>query len=395
MSSGERSGPGDERTDMPAARTSSADDGATAALLTPARRRRRAGGVVLWTIPVVVAIVCALVYLGGGDRVSTDNAYVKADVAPISPAVAGIVREIGVAENEVVVAGQLLFALDPEPFEVEVARAEANIARVEVELAAMRASYRRMQAEIALKKTNRRHREREEVRQAELAAKGFISSARLDDARVGAEQSSQEVSTLVHELARIAAGLGGGPDAPIERHPAWRAARAELERARLDRARSEVRAPLAGVASRPPKPGQYLAAGSLAMVVVARDDLWVEANFNEVDMTHVRPGQAVRVRVDTYPDLAWSGVVDSISPATGAQFAVLPAQNATGNWVKVSQRVPVRIRLDPRPRRRQGLGEVEAGDSPGAPTLRAGLSASVSVETGHVRRLFGFSLPGR
>jgi membrane fusion protein (multidrug efflux system) len=159
---------------------------------------------------------------------------------------------------------------------------------------------------------------------------------------------------------------------PAERHPAVLAARAELMQARLDLARIEVRAPVAGTVSRPPKPGQYLAVGATALALVADGLPWVEANFTETELTWIRTGQTALVRIDTYPDRTWRGVVDSVSPATGAEFSVLPPQNATGNWVRIAQRVPVRIHLDAQP---------------DAPPLRAGLSARVAVDTGRSRSL--------
>jgi multidrug resistance efflux pump len=201
--------------------------------------------------------------------------------------------------------------------------------------------------------------------------------ARLDEARQASELAAQQITALEQDLKRIAASLGGAPDTPLEQHPSYRAAAAELAQAKLDLERTVVRAPLAGTVSKPPKPGQYVAAGATAMALVATGHVWVEANFTETDLTHVRPGQPVEVHVDTYPDAVWTGVVESLSPATGAEFAVIPPQNATGNWVKITQRLPLRIRLDERP---------------GLPQLRAGLSATVDIDTGHRRKVLGLSL---
>ncbi|MCB1863814.1 MAG: HlyD family secretion protein [Chromatiales bacterium] len=150
-----------------------------------------------------------------------------------------------------------------------------------------------------------------------------------------------------------------------------------LDQARLDLERIDVRALLPGIVSKPPKPGQYVGAGATALVLVVSGDLWVEANFPETDLTYVHPGQPVTIKVDTYPDTTWKGVVDSLSPATGSEFSVIPAQNATGNWVKIAQRVPVRIRIEA---------------VPNAPQLRAGLSTIVDIDTGHRRHVFGLSL---
>lgn len=332
--------------------------------------------VLLVAVPLVAVGVATAVYLAGGRVVETDNAYVKADVVPVSPEVAGTVDAVAVRENQAVAAGQVLFRIDPASFRVAVDRAEAKLSQVRADLAALQAGYREKQAEIALAWTRRGFAEREQRRQADLVSRHFVSASRFDDATQNADVARQQVGALEQDLARIAASLGGSADAPIDRHPSYRAALAELEQARLDLARTEVRASLPGVVSSLPKPGQYVASGGTAMALVASGRLWVEANFTETDLTYVRPGQPATVRVDTYPDVVWKGVVDSLSPATGAEFSVIPAQNATGNWVKITQRVPVRIRLD---------------GATGMPALRAGLSSVVEIDTGHRRSLLGVS----
>ncbi|HRO61547.1 MAG TPA: HlyD family secretion protein, partial [Burkholderiaceae bacterium] len=307
----------------------------------------------------------------------TDNAFVKADKVPVSAEVAGAVVEVPVAENERVQAGQTLFRLDPAPFRVAVARAEAGLAQASTDIDAMKASYREKQAQIALAQTRAGFARREEARQADLAARRFVSPSRLDDARQAAELAQQDIVAQQRDLQRIATALGGSVDVPVQDHPAWRAALAELERTRLDLSRVEVRASIGGTVSNLPKPGQFVAVGATVAALVADARPWIEANFPEKELTWVRPGQPAEVRIDTYPDRRWTGIVDSLSPATGAEFSILPPQNASGNWVKIAQRIPVRIRLDPQP---------------DAPMLRAGSSATVRIDTGHRRSLFGFSL---
>lgn len=340
-----------------------------------ARRRKRF--VLLVLVPLVAALAGGFLYLQGGRYIETDNAYVKAEKVPVSAQVSGTVIEVLVGENQAVTAGQPLFRLDPASFRVAVAKAEAKLAQARTDIEALRASYREKQAEIALARTRLAFAQREQRRQADLVARNFVSAARFDDARQNSDLASQQILALEQDLKRIAETLGGGLDTPVEQHPAYRMALAELEQARLDFARGEVRAPLPGIVSKPPKAGQYVAAGSTAMALVVSGNLWIEANFPETDLTYVRPGQPVAVRIDTYPDAAWTGVVESLSPATGAEFSLIPAQNATGNWVKIAQRVPLRIRLDA---------------APGTPPLRAGLSALVEIDTGHRRRLLGLSL---
>jgi len=295
---------------------------------------------------------------------------------PVSAEVSGTIREVLVQENQTVVAGQPLFRLDAAPFQVALSKAEAKLAQVRTDLAALKASYREKQAEITLARTRYAFAQKDQQRQADLVARNFVSASKFDDAKQTADLAAQQIAALEQDLKRIAVTLGGSVDAPVERHPSYRAAQAELEQARLDLARVEVRASLPGTVSKAPKPGQYLATGATAMALVVSGNLWIEANFTETDLTFVHPGQPVAIHVDTYPDAAWTGVVQSLSPATGAEFSVIPAQNATGNWVKITQRVPVRIKFDA---------------APGMPQLRAGLSAVVEIDTGHRRRLLGYA----
>ncbi len=340
-------------------------------------RRRRLRMLLLGVVPAVAALVAGALYLTGGRYVETDNAYVKAEKVPVGMDVGGSVSQVMVVENQAVAAGQPLFRLDSAPFEVAVAKAEAKLAQARTDLGALQASYREKEAEIALARTRYAFARKEQQRQADLVAKQFVSAARYDDAKQNTDLAAQQVGALKQDLDRIAESLGGGPNVPLAQQAAWREAEAELAQAKLDLARSVVYAPSAGVVGKPPKVGQYLGAGSTAMALVVSGNHWVEANFIETDLTYVHPGQPVDVRIDTYPNAKWTGRVESLSPATGSEFSVIPAQNATGNWVKVVQRVPVRIHLD-------------SGAS--LPELRAGLSAQVEIDTGHRRRLLGLTL---
>jgi membrane fusion protein (multidrug efflux system) len=333
--------------------------------------------VLLVVIPLLAGMIGFVVYLKGGRYVETEDAYLKADIVPVSSEVSGTVQKLLVSENQAVKVGQILFRLDPEPFLLEVAKAKAKLGQVRTNLEALQASYREKQAEIAMAHTNHAYAVREQRRVSELARKKFISTARLDEVRHNVKVSAQQRAALRQDLQRIALALGGDIDTPLDSHPDYLAAVAELDHARLDLKHSEVRAPLTGTVSKLPEPGQYLKAGNTAMVVVANHHLWVEANFSEMDLTYVRPGQRVKLRVDSYPGRQWRGVVDSMSPATGAEFAVIPAQNAVGNWVKIIQRVPVRIRFD---------------TQDPLPPFQAGLSSWVEIDTGHHRNLFGISL---
>jgi membrane fusion protein (multidrug efflux system) len=339
----------------------------------------RHGGRILLLIfvPLVLLAASLLLYLQGGRFVETDNAYVKADLVPISAEVSGSVSQVFVSANQAVQTNQLLFKLDSQPFEVAGRKAQAHLEQVRTELEALKSSYREKEAQVKLARSNHAFAVRELERQQDLKGKNFISESTLDDLQHAVDVSRQQLEVVKLDLQRIAASLGGDANRPLEKHPAFLTAHADLEEAQLNLRRVEVRAPQPGIVSKAPLVGQYIRAGNIVTALVASDNLWVEANFTEKDLTHIHPGQQVSVRIDTYPDFVWRGVVESISPATGAEFSIIPAQNATGNWVKIPQRVPIRIHLDP---------------GTGAPTLRAGLSAVVEIDTRHRRQLLGMSL---
>ncbi|WP_331343839.1 HlyD family secretion protein [Cellvibrio sp. UBA7661] len=331
----------------------------------------------LVVIPLLLGLLGVAIYLSGGRYATTDNAYTKADVLSIRPRVAGAVAERLVAENDSVKAGQLMLVLDQKPYQVALAKADAKLAEVRTNLAALHASYDEKQSELQLAMANRDYAITEQQRQANLATRKLVAKAAYDEVSHTRRVSDQQVITLERDLKRIAESLGGDADAPIEQHPSYRAAQAEVEQAQLNLDYTRITAPKDGIVTKPPEVGEFLAVGSAVMSLVASDNLWIEANFIETDLTHVRVGQTVKVHVDTYPDIAWEGEVQSISPATGAEFSVIPAQNATGNWVKIAQRVPVRISIKP---------------NQNAPALQAGLSTRIEIDTGYKRSLLGLSI---
>ena len=333
--------------------------------------------VLLVLVPAFVLCVIALVYLLGGRYVETDNAYVKADKVPVSSQVSGTIKDVFVNENQHVKAGQVLYRIDPAAFQMAVEKAKANLAQVHADLASMKADYHQKQAEVELEQTHLAYAKREAQRQIELSKKHYVSDSQLEDAKQEVDMTAKLVVTLVGTLDRTAQSLGGSVDLPIETHPSYLAAKAVLDEAELNLDRVNVRASLDGVVNQPPKPGQYAEVGSTSMALIVTNHSWVEANFTETDLTNVQPGQSVSIKIDTYPNVKWTGKVDSVSPATGAEFSLIPAQNATGNWVKITQRVPVRIALD---------------STANLPELRSGLSAEVEIDTGHKRALFGVSI---
>lgn len=333
--------------------------------------------ILLVVVPVVLLLIASLVYLKGGRYVSTENAYVKADVIAVSGQVAGVVVERAVTENQQVKAGQLLYRLDDEPYKIAVAKAEAKLAEVRTTLSSLKATYRERQSDLQVAKTNSDFARQEQKRQANLVTKHLVAEAAYDQVTHASRVASQQIVGVQQDLKRIEESLAGAVDSSVEQHPSYLAAVAELEQAKLDLEHTKIYAAQNGIVTRPPELGEYMSVGAIAMKLVATDHLWIEANFVETDLTHVRAGQKVNVKVDTYPDVQWEGEVQSLSPATGAEFSVIPAQNATGNWVKIAQRVPVNISVK---------------SNANAPQLQAGLSTQIEIDTGYKRKLFGLSI---
>jgi membrane fusion protein (multidrug efflux system) len=339
----------------------------------PADRRRWVRRILFLLLPLAL-IAGAYFYVEGGRIMSTENAYVRADMVGVSTDVSGIVKDIAVRENQTVALGDVLFRLDDQPFRLALARAEAQIGNVTNDINALKASYRDMQAQIRQAQVDVAYYTRDQERQRQLALRQAASEVTYEQAQRNLQTSQQKVESLTQQLAGIVANLAGDPEIAIERHPRHQEAVAQRDEAARQLAHTVVRAPKPGVVTNVPslQPGQYLAAATPAFAVVATDHLWVDANPKETELTHVLPGQPVTVTVDTYPGVEWHGVVDSVSPASSGSFSLLPAQNTSGNWVKVVQRIPMRVRIE---------------TPEGLPQLRAGMSVVISVDTGHPRGL--------
>ena len=338
------------------------------------KRRRLARPILMIAVPLLIALGAGYLYLTGGRYVSTDDAYVRADKLAVSTDVSGIVREIGVHEGETVQAGQVLFRLDPQPFEIALAGAKADLAGTALAIEAMRQDYRRVLRDIDAQQAQVDLDQAQFERYANLVKKQNISVSDYDQARFRLTAAQQTLASLTQQASVQLARLGGDPDIAADRHPQYLQAKARVDEAQRQLDHAIVRAPFDGIVTQVDRlqPGQYLAAATPAFSLVAIDHVWVEGNPKETDLTHVKPGDRATVLVDTYPDKVWQGTVASISPASGAEFALLPAQNSSGNWVKVVQRIPVRIRVDRRP---------------DDPVLRAGMSAVIEIDTGHQRSL--------
>ena len=332
----------------------------------------------LYGVPVLIAVLTAVAYLHGGRYIDTNNAYVKADKATITAEVSGKIVEVDVVENQRVAQGQVLFRVDDTPYELALSRADAVLAQTAQDIAAMKLQYKQSLSEIDLAKTNVAFARITFNRQSGLVERHIGSVSDLDDAQHKLDNAQTQLELAQQRAAKILVDLNGDANAAVEDHPRYRQAKSDRDAAALDLERTSVTAPFSGIASKKPELGTYVDRGSPVMSVVSDGEVWVEANFKETDLTYMRPNQSVEVQIDTYPGRVWRGTVQSLSEATGSEFALLPAQNATGNWVKVVQRVAVRIALD------------RSADDP---PLRAGMSATVTVDTGH-KRTWRDLLPG-
>ena len=314
-------------------------------------------------------------YITGGRVMSTDNAYVEADKVGVTTDISGIVKEIDVKNNQYVEAGKVLFRFDDLPFRLALERATAQVGNVANDLNALKANYRDMQEQIKQAQFDVDYNQRQFDRQRDLINRNVVSELTFDTARRNLQTAQQKSASLNQQLAAIAANLNGDPSIPVEQHPRYRDAVAQRDEAARQLDHTVVKAPFAGIVTNVPSiaPGKYLQSSMTAFYLVATDHVWVDANPKETELTNVRPGQAVTATVDTYPGQEWHGTVESISPAAAQEFSLLPAQNTSGNWVKVVQRIPMRVQLDTKDKN--------------LPPLRAGMSVVVNVDTGHPRGL--------
>jgi membrane fusion protein, multidrug efflux system len=326
--------------------------------------------------PIAVVAIAAYFYLAGGRYESTDDAYVQAARVAISANIAGRVAELDVHENQVVHKGDVLFRIDDAPFRIAVDEAAAQLAAARLQVESLKANYRQRQAELTSAQDTLAFQQRELDRQQKLLGSGIASQVQVDRVSHARDEARTQIAGAQQQIGAVVANLGGNPNIAPDRHPAVQQAQARLDRAKLDLSYTTISAPSDGIVTRVDQlqVGSYIAASAPVFALVSASDIWVEANFKEDQLTHMRVGQAATVKVDSYPGKSFAGKVASLSPGTGSQFSVLPPENATGNWVKVVQRLPVRVRLD--------------AVDPAFP-LHAGLSADVSVDTQHRRQVFG------
>jgi membrane fusion protein (multidrug efflux system) len=343
----------------------------------PRTGRKATRALLLLGVPLGAAAAALYFYAEGGRHLETENAYVKAHIVAVSAEIAGRVAEVAVRDNQAVTQGQLLFRIDAVPFEMALARASAQLANARTDVETLRAEYRVALADAAEAEERIRFLGLQLERQRRLKEQGMVRDEAYDEARHNLETARAHRVALQERAARVLAGLGGDARLPAERHPRMLEAQAARDTAALELARTRVHAPTAGTVSNLKlQPGMNVARGIAVFSLIQAGAPWIEANFKETQLASMRVGQLARVVADAYPGVEWRARVSTIAPATGAEFALLPPQNASGNWIKVVQRVPVLFAIEP-----------DGKTAADRPALRAGMTVSVSIDTGRSRGL--------
>ncbi|MBN9309577.1 HlyD family secretion protein [Devosia sp.] len=361
--------PGEAKpVEVPAADTPKAAPAAAAAPEAPTKKKRSGRRLaIMLAVPVVLAAGGGYFWLTGGRYVETDNAYVQQNKVSISSDVAGRIASVAVKDSQAVKAGDALFTIDPEPYRIALAQADAALASARVNVEQLRVAHSIALAKLQAARDALDIRQKEWDRTSNLRQQGITAESSLDDSRLALQQAQSTVALEQQDVANTIAALGGNPDIATDDHPAVRAALAARDNAQRNLDKTTVVAPADGIVAQVGSlnVGQFINTGSTIATLVESSDVWVEANFKETQLTTLRNGMPAEITVDAFPGKKLSGHIDSIGAATGAEFALIPAQNATGNWVKVTQRVPVRIVVD----------------STGGEPLVAGMSATVNVDT--------------
>jgi membrane fusion protein (multidrug efflux system) len=325
--------------------------------------------------PALLAIVALFFYLMGGRYESTDDAYIQAARVNVSTDVAGRIAEIDVHDNQFVHKGEVLFKLEQPRFLIAVADAQAQLAGAYIKVPALRAVYRQRLADEAGASSTLAYQQREFARQTELQRQGISSRAQLDQSQSSFQSAQQQVAATSQQVASALADLGGVPDAPDDKLPSVRQAQATLDHALLELSYTVVHAPIDGIVTKVEQIqiGDHVDAATPLFALMSASDVWVEANFKETQLSYMRPGERATFTVDAYPGRTFRGTVISTSPGTGSSFSLLPPENSSGNWVKVVQRLPVRLSID--------------DVAPKLP-LAAGMSTTAEVDTEHQRLAF-------
>jgi membrane fusion protein (multidrug efflux system) len=348
----------------------------------PVWRDRRRIQRLRWPIMIAVVALALLiglfVYLSGGRYEATDDSSVQGARVSIAASISGRVVDIEVHENQQVKAGQVLFRIDGRPYQNAYEQATAALANARLQVAQLKATYAQREAEVKVAQDQLSYLNGEAARQKALVAAGTSTGAQQANAASQADQASHQLASAQQQAAAALAALGGNAGGAVDDQPVVRQAAAQVAAAGLNQSYIDVVAPQDGVVTKVDQlqVGDYINAGAPVFSLIS-SHIWLEAEFKENQLEYMRAGQHAKVKIDAYPDVRFDAVVQAISPGTGSSFSLLPAENATGNWVKVTQRVPVILEFSPRP------------DVP----LEAGLSASVTVDTNHHRHLFSGSPP--
>ena len=322
--------------------------------------------------PALILTVVVAAWLTSGRYIRTDDAYTHAAQVNISANISGRVSQIDVRDNTLVHPGQILIKLDDKDQRIDVAHAQAALADARTAIIARRAVWQQRKAEAEAARQTLAWQTTTLARVSLLAGKGIASQAQLDDARHAVDTARQQLVASQQALAAALANLNGKPDLPPDQYPLVEQAAARLAGAQLRLSWTTIRAPMEGYVTQAAnlQPGDTIRANTHLFPLVSSRDVWVDANIKETDLPDIRPGQAASVTVDAHPGQVYHGVVDSIAPGTGASFSLLPPENATGNWIKVVQRVVVRIRLT---------------DTDSKHPLGNGFSSIVDIDTGRTR----------
>jgi membrane fusion protein (multidrug efflux system) len=328
-------------------------------------KRSKLRTLLLIVVPLVAIIVGLGFWLTSGRYESTDNAYVKSDKIMVSPEVSGTIKHRFVDNNQDVVAGAPLLVIDSQPFEIALAKATAELGTTRANIENMKSMYLQKKEQMDMASSDMALADAQFERASTLSKTGAESKSQLDEATRNRDSAHAQMALLQRESEGIVAQLDGNPDIAPEDHSSYKAALAAVTKAKLDLEHTKINAPAAGIVGNMPNVGDYARVSVPALSLVETRRVWVEANYKETQLEHIKPGQKVEVDIDSFPSHKFHGTVDSISAATGSEFSILPAQNATGNWVKVVQRLAVRIRID---------------DSDAAEMLRPGMSAETKID---------------
>jgi len=337
--------------------------------LKPKKKKNRLRMVLMLAAPLALAVAGTWWWVTSGRYQETDDAYLQQPKLSIASQIAGRVVESNVANSMHVEAGAVLFKVDPEPYRIALAQAEAALEGARLQVEQLRASYSQAEAQARDADSEVAYLETQLKRQQDLSGKGVASQSSLDQAERNLQKARESLSATRQAVASALAALGGNPKIETDKHPTVLSALAARDKAAYELAQTTVRAPADGVIAQASdfRNGQFVSTGTPLFSLVETRSSWVEANFKETQLTHMKPGQKAEIVFDTYPDRPLEATVEDISAGTGAEFSLLPAQNATGNWVKVTQRIPVRLKLQ--------IEEPEL-------LLRTGMSATVTVDTG-------------